>query len=134
MFTPLITHDLDGAALPAGSPGAITVGLSPVRNVGEGLLEQLLAERGVTLETALTSNVQTAASPSLAEHQVHALLSAGVPVTLNTDNPTTSATDLRYEYRHGAVEAGLSPELLDLVARNAAQAAFTEAGRGLADF
>lgn len=31
--------------LPAGSPGAITFGLSAVRNVGEGLVEQLLRER-----------------------------------------------------------------------------------------
>jgi DNA polymerase-3 subunit alpha len=31
--------------LPVGSPGAITFGLSAVRNVGEGLVEQLLAER-----------------------------------------------------------------------------------------
>ena len=32
-------------SLPAGSPGAITFGLSAVRNVGEGLVEQLLGER-----------------------------------------------------------------------------------------
>ena len=31
--------------LPLGSPGAITFGLSAIRNVGEGLVEQLLAER-----------------------------------------------------------------------------------------
>ena len=31
--------------LPMGSPGAITFGLSAIRNVGEGLVEQLLRER-----------------------------------------------------------------------------------------
>jgi DNA polymerase-3 subunit alpha len=35
----------DGIVLPAGSPGAITFGLSAVRNVGEGLVELLLTER-----------------------------------------------------------------------------------------
>ncbi|MDX2378761.1 MAG: DNA polymerase III subunit alpha, partial [Acidimicrobiia bacterium] len=35
----------DGVTLPVGSPGAITFGLSAVRNVGEGLVELLLAER-----------------------------------------------------------------------------------------
>ena len=35
----------DGVTLPIGSPGAITFGLSAVRNVGEGLVELLLAER-----------------------------------------------------------------------------------------
>ena len=34
-----------GVELPPGSPGAITFGLSAVRNVGEGLVELLLAER-----------------------------------------------------------------------------------------
>jgi DNA polymerase-3 subunit alpha len=34
-----------GVALSLGSPGAITFGLSAVRNVGEGLVELLLAER-----------------------------------------------------------------------------------------
>jgi DNA polymerase III subunit alpha len=34
-----------GVTLPLGSPGAITFGLSAVRNVGEGLVELLLAER-----------------------------------------------------------------------------------------
>ena len=35
----------DGVTLTVGSPGAITFGLSAVRNVGEGLVELLLAER-----------------------------------------------------------------------------------------
>jgi DNA polymerase-3 subunit alpha len=35
----------DGVTLPVGSPGAITFGLSAVRNVGEGLVEHLLVER-----------------------------------------------------------------------------------------
>ena len=34
-----------GVSVSLGSPGAITFGLSAVRNVGEGLVEQLLAER-----------------------------------------------------------------------------------------
>ncbi len=34
-----------GVSLPPGSPGAITFGLSAVRNVGEGIVAQLLAER-----------------------------------------------------------------------------------------
>ena len=45
-FAALGAHEVpDGVVLPAGSPGAITFGLSAVRNVGEGLVELLLAER-----------------------------------------------------------------------------------------
>ncbi len=57
------------------------------------LLRRLMA-RGTTLEVYLTSNTQTQASNSLANHQTHDLLKAGVSVTLNTDNPTTSSTRL----------------------------------------
>ncbi len=35
----------EGVTVPVGSPGAITFGLSAVRNVGEALVEQLIAER-----------------------------------------------------------------------------------------
>ena len=103
-----------------------------VRSAEDPSLMELLAKRGVTLETALTSNVQTAASPSLPEHQIHTLLQAGVRDTLNTDNPTTSHTMLSCEYTRGGGEAGLSTRTLDLLAYNAAQASFTEVGRGLA--
>jgi DNA polymerase-3 subunit alpha len=42
-----LAHDEipDGTSLSVGSPGAITFGLSAVRNVGEGLVELLIAER-----------------------------------------------------------------------------------------
>jgi DNA polymerase III subunit alpha len=45
-FAPIEADDVpEGVTLPVGSPGAITFGLSAVRNVGEGLVELLLAER-----------------------------------------------------------------------------------------
>ena len=42
----------DDVTVPAGSPGAITFGLSAVRNVGEGLVELLLGERAENGEYA----------------------------------------------------------------------------------
>jgi DNA polymerase-3 subunit alpha len=45
-FAALAPADVpDGVVLPLGSPGAITFGLSAIRNVGEGLVTQLLVER-----------------------------------------------------------------------------------------
>ncbi len=45
-FAPLSLDEVpEGVEMPAGSPGAITFGMSAVRNVGEGLVEQLVAER-----------------------------------------------------------------------------------------
>jgi DNA polymerase III subunit alpha len=46
-FAPLAPHEVpDGVQLPPGSPGAITFGLSAVRNVGGGLVDLVVAERG----------------------------------------------------------------------------------------
>lgn len=120
----------DNVRLAVTELGAERIGHG-VRAAEDASLMELLAQRGVTLETALTSNVQTSASPSLAEHQIHTLLAAGVRVTLNTDNPTTSHTTLSCEYTRGASEAALSHQTLNLLACNAAQASFTEAGRKL---
>ena len=45
-FAALATHEVpEGTVLALGSPGAITFGISAIRNVGEGLVIQLLAER-----------------------------------------------------------------------------------------
>ncbi len=45
-FAALAPHEVpDDIQLPIGSPGAITFGLSAIRNVGEGLVAQLIAER-----------------------------------------------------------------------------------------
>lgn len=83
-----------------------------------------LAEHRIALEVALTSNVQTGAAASYAEHPAAALLRHGVPVTLNTDNPRASGTTLAREYAVAAALAGLTDEDLTAVARNSAAASF----------
>lgn len=69
-----------------------------VRSAEDPRLMEHLADRGITLEVAITSNVQTGAAPSEGEHQVVALSEAGVPVALSTDNPAVSNTRLSWEY------------------------------------
>jgi adenosine deaminase len=83
-----------------------------------------LAEHRITLEVALTSNVQTGAAASYAEHPVRTLLRHGVPVTLNTDNPRASGTTLSREYDLAAALAGLTAEDLAAVARHSQTASF----------
>jgi adenosine deaminase len=58
----------------------------------------LLAERGVTVEVCLTSNVHTGAVARLEDHPLPRLLRAGVRVTLATDNRFFSGTTLSREY------------------------------------
>lgn len=113
-------------------PESVTTALDQLRpeRIGHGArsaedprLVERLAREDVGLELALTSNVHTATVPSLAEHPVSALLRAGVPITLNTDNPTTSGTTLTAE-RAAARQAGLTDVEIRQAAVNARRMAF----------
>ncbi|MFF1820204.1 adenosine deaminase [Kribbella sp. NPDC058245] len=96
-----------------------------VRAAEDPRLMDWLAEHGVTLEVSLTSNTQTGAAPSFADHQIHQLLNAGVPVSLNTDNPRVSNVRLSQEHRTALTEVGLTPDQLATVAHQSLAAAFT---------
>lgn len=87
------------------------------------LLAQL-AERGIPLEVCPTSNVCTAAVPSLRAHPLPVLLAAGVPVTLATDDPGMFHTDLNTEYLLCHTEFGLGRAELAELARAGVRAAF----------
>jgi aminodeoxyfutalosine deaminase len=63
-----------------------------------------LAERGIPLEICPTSNVRTRAVASLDEHPLAAIVAAGVPISINSDDPPMFGTTLNNEY---AVAAGL---------------------------
>lgn len=94
-----------------------------VRSAEDPRLLERLASEGVTLEVAVTSNVQTGAARSRAQHQLPALVKAGVRVALCTDNPAVSDTRLSREYK---VAGELVDEAaLDIVRRNAFEARFT---------
>ena len=66
-----------------------------------------LAEREIPVEICPTSNVRTRAVPSLEEHPLPALVAAGVPVTINSDDPPMFGTTLEEEY-------AVAARLLDL--------------------
>ncbi|MBI2194419.1 MAG: adenosine deaminase [Planctomycetes bacterium] len=85
---------------------------------------QLALQRGVTFEMCLTSNLQTATVPSLALHPAKDLLDRGLCITLNTDDPSISRTNLTREWELALSEARFLPSDLLTVSRNAVQAAF----------
>ena len=94
-----------------------------VRSAEDPRLLEHLAASGVTLEVAITSNVQTGAARSRSQHQLAALAAAGVRIALCTDNPTVSDTRLtrEYEIARDLVDA----PALDTIRRNALAARFT---------
>jgi adenosine deaminase/aminodeoxyfutalosine deaminase len=90
-------------------------------------LMALLAERGIALEICPTSNVCTRSVPSLAEHPLPALVAAGVPVTINSDDPPMFSTTLTNEYRVAAELLGLDEAGVAGLARAAVDASFLDA-------
>jgi adenosine deaminase len=83
-----------------------------------------LRDRGLHLEMAIRSNVQTGAVTEPARHPFAALLRAGVSVGLNTDNRTISGTTLSDEYALAAGALGLSWAELARATTLAAEASF----------
>src|SRR3954469_23931671 len=89
-----------------------------------------LARRGrdeqVPLEGAPSSNVQTGAYPSLAEHPVDRLNRLGFAVTLNTDNRLMSSVSASSEVAAVATTFGWSWDDVQIVTERALAAAFIE--------
>jgi len=87
------------------------------------LMERLAAE-GITLEVCPTSNVCTRSVPSLEEHPLPLLVAAGVPVTINSDDPPMFSTTLNHEYQVAADLLGLDESGLADLARASVTASF----------
>ena len=86
-----------------------------VRAVEDPAVLRLLAERGICCDVALTSNTLLTIYRDLTDHPLKRMLEAGVPITLNTDDPPFFGTDLVREYGRAHHELGLSvPELWQL--------------------
>jgi adenosine deaminase len=98
-------------------------GIAAVRD--EALLARL-REQAIPLEICPTSNVCTRAVPSLAEHPLPALVAAGVPVTINSDDPPMFSTSLNREYEVAAELLGLDEAGVAELARAAVRASFRD--------
>ncbi|MFI7544235.1 adenosine deaminase [Actinoplanes sp. NPDC049599] len=86
-----------------------------------------LAEHEVPLEVCPTSNVRTRAVPGINEHPLATLVAAGVPVTINSDDPPMFGTTLEEEYAVAARLLGLDATGVAGLARAAVQASFLPA-------
>ncbi|MBI3267939.1 MAG: hypothetical protein HYZ53_02880 [Planctomycetes bacterium] len=72
-----------------------------------GLLRELAARR-IVLHLCPTSNVLLHVVPSYREFPLRRFLEAGVPVTLNSDDPVIFGTDLNREFREMGAHLGLT--------------------------
>ncbi len=85
-----------------------------------------LREHDIALEVCPTSNVCTRSVPSLAEHPLPALVAAGVPVTINSDDPPMFSTTLNREYQVAADLLDLDEHGVAELARQAVRYSFLD--------
>jgi aminodeoxyfutalosine deaminase len=80
--------------------------------VWDEALIAVLRERNIPLEICISSNVCMGLVPSVEEHPVRRLYDAGVPIVLNTDDPSFFKTTLTREYELAERIFGLPVEEL----------------------
>jgi len=105
--------------------GAERIGHGTSATQDPALLEYL-AEHAITLEVCPTSNIATRAVPTLAEHPVVEMAAAGVPITINSDDPPMFGTTLNDEYAVAADLLDLGEQGLTDLARAAVRASFAD--------
>ena len=105
--------------------GATRIGHG-VRIVEDPSVVQMAIDRGVTLEVCPTSNVLTHAVESLEAHPVRRLFDAGIPITINTDDPTVCGVTLTSEYELIHEKFGFSLKEIEQLIENARKAAFVD--------
>jgi adenosine deaminase len=69
-----------------------------IRAIEDPALIELLARQDVCLDVCPTSNVLLEVVPALPEHPLPALIRAGVPCTINADDPTILEVSILDEY------------------------------------
>ncbi len=73
------------------------------RAVEDAALVSELADRGIVCDVCPVSNVRTGSVRTLADHPLAALVAAGVPCSISTDDPAMFDTDLGREYEAAAL-------------------------------
>ena len=110
------------AALELGAE-RIGHGISAVED--EPLMRHL-REGGIPLEICITSNLVTGVANQVEDHPVRRLFDAGVPITLNTDDPAMFGCTLVGEYELAKTKFGFAGEELRDIAENGFRYAFRD--------
>ncbi len=87
-----------------------------VRIAEDRALMASVADSAVVCDVCPTSNVVLRVYPSMSDHPLPRLVAAGVPLSLNADDPLFFGTSLLAEYERARSELGLSDEVLALIA------------------
>jgi adenosine deaminase len=93
-----------------------------VRAVEDPGLVARLADEGIVCDVCPTSNIVLGLYPSIEEHPVGQLLEAGVPITLNTDDPLLFGAGLLDEYEAVRRAFALDDQAVAAIARTSIEA------------
>ncbi|MEM1377693.1 MAG: adenosine deaminase [Pseudomonadota bacterium] len=97
-----------------------------VRAVEDGDLVRRLADEKVVLEVCPASNIALGVFANFDTHSFNTLRQAGIPVTLNSDDPPHFQSSLGREYQIASENFGLTDEELLMTTRCALEAAFVD--------
>lgn len=120
-------------AAEAGPPSSVKEAIEKLgaERIGHGVramedlsIIDLLSKHQSPLEICPTSNLQTGAVSKLAGHPLFAFHQIGLPVTINTDDPSISNTTLTDEFLVAVRGIGVPFKVLPSMILNAAKAAF----------
>ncbi len=110
------------------------VELLGVERIGHGLaaarspeVTALVGDRKIPLEACPTSNLAMGLIPRFADYPLPFFLGAGVPLTLNSDDPALFASSIEQEFMQAAESFALTRQQLVQLCKNAARAAFLPA-------
>ncbi len=95
-----------------------------VRAIEDAALVRMLADRQIPLGVCPTSNLVLGVYPSIQEHPIERLRTAGVRVSLNTDDPALLGASLVGEFARCRQAFGWTDEVIRVVARTSIEASF----------
>lgn len=98
-----------------------------VRAIEDATLVRMLADRQIPLGVCPTSNLALRVYPSIQEHPIEKLRTAGVRVSVNTDDPALLGASLVGEYALCRQSFGWTDEVTKSVARTSIDASFASA-------
>ena len=98
-----------------------------VRAIEDPALVRMLADRQIPLGVCPTSNLVLGVFPSIEQHPIERLRTAGVRVSVNTDDPALLGASLVGEYALCRQAFGWTDETLRAIARTSIDASFAGA-------
>ncbi|HHU08592.1 MAG TPA: adenosine deaminase [Intrasporangiaceae bacterium] len=119
-----VTGQAPGGGVSGGMGGGIGVGTVDGEGVRLGRLAAYIRDARIPLEMCPSSNVQTGAAASIAEHPITLLKALRYRVTVNTDNRLMSGTSMSREMQLLVDEAGWTLSELRWATINAMKSAF----------